>query len=425
MKGNQNPFWTAVSKALAVLTVTLIAALVLAPRAQAADAYKTLYKFHSVEGPSEPEATLVFDASGNLYGATVDGGQYGSGGVYKLAPNADGSWTETELYSFTGGSDGSLPNSAVIFDASGNLYSSTFTGGEYRYGVVYELTPNSDGTWTESVLYSFTGGSDGALPGMGEIFDAAGNLYGTTRDGGAYGRGVVFELTPNSNGTWTENVLYSFRGHKDGATPCFGNLIFDAAGNLYGTTGGWDGGSNGTVFELTPNSNGTWTESVLHSFRGGKDGSRAVGALTFDQAGNLYGATYSGGTYGEGTVFKLTPGSNGKWTKDVIHQFRGKTSGDGSNPYAGVIFDPAGNLHGTTYDGGSGPCSYQGPGCGTVFKLVPNSKGGWTEQILHRFNSYAASSPVGAVVMDAAGNLYAATSNEGGNKNGTVFEITP
>jgi uncharacterized repeat protein (TIGR03803 family) len=420
MKRNQ--FWATMSKALAVLTVTLIAASILAPGARAADEFKILYKFDSSSGP---EATLIFDASGNLYGATVYGGQYGEGGVYKLTPNSNGRWTESELYSFTGGSDGALPNSAVIFDASGNLYSVTYEGGEYGYGVVYELTPNSDGTWTESVLHSFTGGSDGSHPGMGEIFDAAGNLYGTTRDGGAYGDGVVFELTPNSNGTWTETVLHSFSGGKDGATPDFGNLIFDAAGNLYGTTGGWDGGdTNGTVFELTPNSGGTWTESVLHSFRGGKDGSRAVGALTFDQAGNLYGATYSGGTYGEGTIFKLTPGSNGKWTKDVIHQFRGKTGGDGSNPYAGVIFDTAGNLFGTTYDGGIGTCSYQGPGCGTVFELVPNSKGGWTEQILHRFGTVG-SSPVGAVLMDAAGNLYAATSNETLNGLGTVFEITP
>src|SRR5208283_264853 len=215
----------------------------------------------------------------------------------------------------------------------------------------------------------FTGGSDGSHPGMGVIFDAAGNLYGTTRDGGAYGDGVVFELTPNSNGTWTE--------------------------------------------------------SVLHSFSGGKDGSNPVGALIFDQAGNLYGATYSGGAHGDGTIFKLTPASGGKWTKDVIHEFKGEKGGDGSQPYAGVVFDTAGNLYGTTYDGGAGSCDYQGDGCGTVFELMPNSKGGWTEQILHRFNSYAASSPVGAVLLDAAGNLYAATSNEAHNVRGTVFEITP
>ncbi len=421
MKRNQ--FWAVLSRALAVMAGTLILASLLAPGARAASKYKTLSDIQS----GNPEANLIFDASGNLYGTTVFGGQYNNGKVYKLSPNADGSWTESDLYTFTGGSDGGLPNAAVIFDASGNLYSSARQGGEYGYGVVYQLTPNSDGTWFESVLYSFTAGSDGGYPWMGLIFDTAGNLYSTTREGGAYGDGVVYELTPNSDGTWTESVLYSFSGGTDGANPCFGNLIFDAAGNLYGVTGGWDGGSKGTVFELTPNSDGTWTENVLHSFQGGKDGARTVGALTFDQAGSLYGATYKGGKYGEGTVFKLTPGSGGIWSKRVIHQFKGKKGGDGSNPYAGVVFNTAGNLYGTTYDGGGGRCSYQGPGCGTVFKLVPNSKGGWTEQILHRFDSGAAISPETAVLFDAAGNLYATTSNEGYDyhTNGTVFEITP
>jgi uncharacterized repeat protein (TIGR03803 family) len=366
MKSNQ--FWAAVSKALAVMTVTLIMALMLAPGAWAAGKYKILHTFTGADGGAS-QGVLVFDARGNLYGTTLFGGDFGDGAVYKLTPNADGSWTESVLHSF-------------------------------NY-------------------------SDGRQPNDGLVFDATGNLYGTASRAGAYGHGVVFKLAPNPDGSWTDSTIHDFKGGKDGGSPDHSDLIFDAAGNLYGVTAGWNGGdSNGTVFELTPNSDGTWTQSVLYNFRGGTDGIIPEGTLTFDRAGSLYGATLKGGAYGRGTIFKLTLGSDGKWTKYVLHQFRGGK--DGSHPYAGVVFDTAGNLYGTTLTGGGvGPCSVSFKGCGTVFKLIPNSKGGWTEQMLHRFLGTPNNQPLSGVVLDASGNLYGTTSNQGSNFLGVVYEITP
>ena len=206
----------------------------------------------------------------------------------------------------------------------------------HGYGTVFELTPNGDGSWTESVLHSFYY-SDGFGPEVGLIFDAAGNLYGTTLGGGALQRGTVFKLTPNGDGSWTESVLHSFNG-SDGNWPR--GLIFDAAGNLYGTT--YLGGARnvGTVFEFTPNGDGSWTKTVLHSFRGGSDGANPMAGLIFDAAGNLYGTTIWGGggvcPNGCGTVFKLRPTLSGTWRFGVLHKFMGTP---GAYPYAGLVFD--------------------------------------------------------------------------------------
>ncbi len=218
-------------------------------------------------------------------------------------------------------------------------------------------------------MYNFcaqTNCADGWIPSAGLIFDAAGNLYGTTGLGGTDGVGTVFELT-RAGGGWTEQVLYNFG--TDGAYPG-GGLTFDSAGNLYGTTG--EGGIHilGTVFELTPTVGGGWTETVLHNFGSGTDGAYPGAGVTFDAAGNLYGTTQYGGTYnscsgGCGTVFELTPTAGGGWTEQVLLNFNGT---GGANPYAGLIFDGAGNLYGTTqftYDNCSG--FY----CGTVFELMP------------------------------------------------------
>jgi uncharacterized repeat protein (TIGR03803 family) len=421
----KNRFWTAFGRVLAVATVMLIIALMLAPGAWAANKYKVLYQFTGGADGKDPESALILDATGNLYGTTCWGGAYGYGTVFELTPNADGSWTESVLYSFTDSPDGDQPFGGLIFDASNNLYGTTVYGGDYGNGTVYELTPNSNGSWTESVLHSFNG-DDGANPDRALIFDADGNLYGTGQSGGAYGHGVVFKLTSNPDGTWTDSTIHDFRGGKDGGQPQHGHLIFDAAGNLYGTTVGWFAGDGkGSVFELTPNADGTWTQTVLYYFRGGKDGYYPFGTLTFDEAGSLYGTTQSGGEYGgwHGTAFKLTPGSDGKWKKAVIHQFKGGK--DGATPLAGLVFDTAGSLYGTTWNGGGGSChDWLGSGCGTVFKLVPNSHGGWTEQMVHRFKR-PIGNPVGEVVLDAAGNLYATADNGGSNYLGGVFEITP
>ena len=253
----------------------------------------------------------------------------------------------------------------------------------------------------EQVLYSFNdNGTDGLNPVAGVISDGAGNLYGTTGYGGAYGFGAVFELTPGSGGTWTEIVLHSFN-NKDGDNP-YSGLIFDTSGNLYGTTvwGGAYGG--GTVFELTPGSGGTWTETVLHSFKdSGKDGNSPYASLIFDASGDLYGTTSEGGTYvSGGTVFQLTPGTNGKWTEKVLHSFV-DNGRDGLNPNAGLIFDTAGNLYGTTYNGGSAA------GRGTVFRLTPGNKGKWTEKVLHSFNGKDGSYPAAGLISIRLGTCTA------------------
>jgi uncharacterized repeat protein (TIGR03803 family) len=226
--------------------------------------------------------------------------------------------------------------------------------GGHKSGTVFQLTPNQNGGWTEHVLYRFcslTNCTDGSEPQAELIFDQAGNLYGTTVEGGAQGYGgTVFQLTPNQNGGWTESVLYSFcslASCADGKAP-FAGLIFDQAGNLYGTTVGGGGRYAGNVFQLTPNQNGGWTEHILHSFcsrTNCTDGSEPVAELIFDQAGNLYGTTELGGAQNFGTVFQLTPNQNGGWTEHVLHSFLDKP---GANPTAGLILDKAGNLFGTT-----------------------------------------------------------------------------
>ncbi len=302
-----------------------------------------LYSFNCSDGCNPQLESLIFDGAGNLYGTLSHGGAYGYGVVFELTPTANGGWTESVLYSFTGGADGGQSWSGVTFDAGGNLYGTTWVGGAYGRGVVFELTPTSTG-WSESVLHAFTGGSDGASSDAGLIFDKAGDLYGVTWPGGTHGAGVVFKLAPNSDGTWTESELYQFKGGKDGAYPR-AHLIFDSAGNLYGTTGNFTSYGYGVVFKLVPNSDGSWTKHTLHQFTGGKDGANPDGGLIFDSAGNLYGTTPLGGADGYGVVFKLTPTSSGGWSYHLAHTF---INMPGAHPYSGLILDGAGNLYGTT-----------------------------------------------------------------------------
>ena len=412
--------------ASAALMIAL-AIFMLAPGAGSQVKYKTIHKFRTGGADGKlPLAGLVFDPAGNLYGTTYFGGAYGYGVAFRLSPNGDGSWAESVVHSFTAGADGGFPWAGLVFDQAGNLYGTTGGGGnkscsyDYGCGVVFELTPNADGSWTESVLYTFTGGSDGEYPRVGLIFDQAGNLYSTTANGGAYGYGVVFKLAPNADGGWTESVLHSFTGGSDTNYPG-GGLIFDAAGNLYGTGGGVNGGNGpsglifdaagnlygttgvagdgaGVAFKLSPNSNGGWKEKVLHQFTGGKDGN--------------------------GVAFKLTPNSNGSWKEKVLHQFTGGKDGNGPS---GLTLAPAGNLYGTTHFGGNSGCDPVG--CGVVFMLTADSNGGWHEKELHAFSDDPGGWPEAGVILDAAGNLYGTTSDydEGGcyGACGSVFEITP
>ena len=444
---NYKKFSGAVTAALMIAIVILI----LAPGAWAQSKYKVLHQFKGYWDGHDPYGSLIFDATGNLYSTTPWGyggacQWHGCGTVFQLKPNSDGTWTENILYSFSDwGSPGTWSFAGLILDAEGTLYGTTQYGGApspyMGLGVVFNLTPNLDGTWTENVLHTFTGGGDGAYPRAALVFDGAGNLYGTTTGGGGEGNcsggeggcGTVFRLTPNQDGSWTEAILHAFAGGWDGAEPWTGSLIFDSAGTLYGTTrvGGTHG--YGNVFKLTPNPDGSWAEKVLHQFMGGKDGANPYAGLSFDSAGNLYGTTWAGGASGYGNVFELTPRSGENWTEKVLHQFKGGK--DGAHPYAGVVLDAGGNLDGTTYYGGIGPCSDSGgSACGTVFKLTPLSGGGWKKITLHSFSILANGHPTNNLVLDAAGNLFGTTA--GGDPRcsyieywhgacGVVFEITP
>jgi uncharacterized repeat protein (TIGR03803 family) len=426
----------------AFLFMTLLT-LLLASGAVAQSKFTVVKTFRRSAGMNGylPMDSLIVDQAGNLYGTTVFGGNtdsgchIGCGVVFELTPNGGGGWTEKVLYSFAGGNDGANPTAGLIFDAAGNLYGTTMGGGGTGAGgTVFKLTPNKDGSWNESVLYSFcsfTNCTDGGSPNAGVILDHTGNLYGTTLfggnsspncNGGNLNCGVVYKLTPKSGGGWTETVLYNFQGGSDGGFP-YGGVIFDQSGNLYGSTSEGGGTSCsygcGLIFKLTLQSNGSWTESVLHSFTGGSDGGVPNGGLVFGANGNLYGTTYIGGFLGKrfcpmgcGAVFELTP-NGGTWTETVLHQFRGK---DGNFPLAGLAFDAAGNLYGTTLFGGK---DY-----GTVFKLTPNSSG-WTETVLHDFENHPGAYPRASVVFDAAGNLYGTTYGDGSKTFGSVFEITP
>ncbi len=339
--------------------------------------FSPLYDFAGNGDGAHPAGSVTFGPDGSLYGTTYEFGGY-SGTVFNLKPPPTScravlcSWEQTLLYGFSGGSDGGNPYGGVVFDTAGNLYGTTFSGGQKggqvcgygagsTCGVVYEL--NKVGSvWTETVLHTFTGGADGANPGNGLVLDGAGNLYGTTTSGGSGLYGTAFQLSSSGSG-WTENVLYSFG--LNGGTEPWGGLIFDAAGNLYGTTAY---GSPSTVFELTP-SNGTWNYSSLYGTSFGGVGV-FTGTLAMDAAGNLYGTTYNGGNYtdclyGCGTVFKLTP-SAGSWTYTLLHEFN---FDDGMNPWAGVTLDADGNIYGTTSGGGGYSCG--GAGCGVVFKITP------------------------------------------------------
>lgn len=420
-------FRATVSKGLPVLTVTLIAALVLAPGAWAASKYKILYNFTGGTDGGTPYDGLALDTAGNLYGTTTAGGASGNGAVFELAKNSDGTWTESVLYSFAGGTDGATPWAAVTFDASGNLYGTTTAGGASGNGTVFKLTKNSDGTWTESVLYSFTGGSDGANPlWCGVTLDAGGTLYGMTSAGGSHDLGVVYKLAPNSGGSWTYGLLHTFAGGKDGSYPQFGILTFNTAGNLYGATS--DGVNNyadcptsndcGSIFEMTPQSDGSWKERVIFRFTGDA-GRRPDGAVSFDSAGRLYGATAGGGG-NYGTAFRLTAGAKGKWNQRVLHVFQGNQ--DGAYPASGVVFDTAGSLYGSTFYGEdeNGDCCF-----GQVFRLIPHAHG-WSKKAVHRFQGPPGdgSNTNAGVVFDAAGNLYSTTVNGGASGNGVVFEFT-
>jgi uncharacterized repeat protein (TIGR03803 family) len=394
---------------------------------------EVLYSFGSQPDGNYPTANLVFDESGNLYGTTSRGGAYGNGTVFKLSPN-QGQWTETVIYNFCPAVhclDGTTPLSSLLFDAAGNLYGATSHGGLYGIGgaggVAFELTPQPDGTWTETVLYNFGNGTDSSGPGA-LVFDKAGNLYGAAGGGSTpfcpSNCGTIFELSPGPNGQWTERVLYNFCSQAscaDGTDP--GGVVFDSAGNLYGVTalGGNPVTQNGTVFELTPDKNGQWVETVLYMFQGGEtDGWDPFGGVVMDSSGNLYGITQAGYPHNTGIVFEVTHQPGGQWTESVLHGFCSQPNCADGSPPGGLVFDKAGNLYGTA--GADGAFH-----CGVVYELTPQKTGSWPVVVPYTFQCGSDGAyPYSGLILDPSGNLYGVTL-QGGTAPyyGTVFRVTP
>jgi uncharacterized repeat protein (TIGR03803 family) len=266
---------------------------------------------HSFDGDNKaidgkmPLGTPTLDSVGNIYGTASSGGTEGYGMAFKLTRRASAPWNEVSMYDFY--ADGIDPTGSLIFDPEGDLYGLAEGGGEHAMGAVFELRPDTQNRWSEKVLHSFGSRTDGFQPLGSLIFDKAGNLYGVTT-GAVNEFGTVFEMAPGTSGTWTETVLHVFTNNgTDGLGPN-GPLVMDASGNLYGTTVAGGSGASGVVYELSPQAGGTWSETILHSFvNNSSDGVEPTSGLTFDSSGNLYGVTSGGGVYGNGTVYEVTP----------------------------------------------------------------------------------------------------------------------
>ena len=385
-----------------VLTFTLI--LTLFTGAFAATE-KVLYSFAGGADGDQPYAGVIFDSAGNLYGTTQFGGTHDAGVVFELSPSQNG-WTETILYTFTGGTDGSLPLGGVVFDDAGNLYGTAANNGDpsCQCGVVYKLTPSGN-TWTFSVLHAFVGGNDGASPSSSLTY-CCGSLSGTTVGGGSHGRGTAFSLDVTGGFPF----VIPFNGNN-------GNQPWASRTGRRGTT--FLGGkySAGNVYELTYARNARST----HVFNPAKPlGYHPLGPLLVDSNGNFYGTTYSGGTGGQGAVYGLLRIPNSTRYKPIaLHGF---TFTDGAAPASGLVIDAAGNIYGTTTVGGTASPNPDG----VVFKLTPGLNNKWTETVLYNFSGGTDGGELyGTLVSDAAGNLYGTGIRGGAHGRGVVFEIVP
>jgi uncharacterized repeat protein (TIGR03803 family) len=409
-------------KALALFVVTLTFAA-----SAWAGTDTVLYNFCAqtscVDG-QQPWGSLVADSSGkHLFGTTEYGGNHAFGEVFELT-NSGGTWTQSVIYSFLGASnsDGAYPFGGLVLDSSGNIYGTTYQGGPSSQGTVFELS-KSGSTWTETVLHSFAdiSGSDGYYPYGALTFDAGGNLYGTTLYGGKFNVGTVFQLKA-SNGKFTYHVIHAFTNSTSSAYYPYGGLVVDSKnGFLYGTT--YNGGviwNAGAVYQLQEIS-GHWIFSVIYNFLGDSLGQYTYSGLTMDANENLYGTNYQGGDFNLGDVFKLTLGSNKKWTQKIIYSFKGYTKKDGATPnYAGVTIDSAGNLYGTTYQGGSSPANNLN--YGTVYKLAA---GTYKESLLWSFGTTGDGYYPEHEAILVNGKLYGTTYAGGLHGQGVVYEIAP
>lgn len=455
-----------------------------------------LYTFQGKPDGVSPTNGMIRDDTGALYGMTSAGGATGNGIVYRLTAPATGGtpWSETILYNFTGSPDGSFPNGGLVLDRNGILYGATFGGGTSGWGTIFTLTPPVAGQseWSESVLYSFSGGVDGGSPdntpvlgpngavygtnnfnslGYGTVFvltpptpgqsawteatlvnfdwtnganpiglvlNANGALTGTTYDGGTQegNGGIVFKLTPPQEGAsaWGYNILYRFPYTRNDAEYPTGALLREQDGALFGGTSSGGAHHHGAVFKLTPPAAGetAWHETVIHSFNG-TNGAEAFGPLLEGKNGVLYGVTTAGGPFGGtiggyGTVYALTPptGGNAAWTEKILHAFTGVANSDGAFPEGGLIADASGALYGTASSGGIATGN-DPEGNGIVFKLSPpgNGQGAWTTTIIYRFTGPDGSTPQGSLLLGKNGELYGTTYVGGSAGEGAVFELTP
>jgi hypothetical protein len=392
-----------------------------------------LYRFTDGTDGAYPNS-LILDNAGNIYGTASWGGDLncsngypnsGCGVVFELLPSGNGKWQERVLYAFQGGTDGMAPNGNLIFDAAGNLYGTTQDGGSTKFGcnnglmgcgTVFELSPNQDGTWAETVLYRFQDGADGGSP-SGLTSDAAGNLYGATDFFGS----VIYRLSPpqRKGGAWKQTTLYNFGFYTWAAS----NLLLDEKGDLYGSW--FPNFCCGGVFELKYVDK-SWQETDLYDFQGGGNGDEPESGIIFDRKGRMYGTGISGGN-NWGIAFELKL-SAGQWTESMLYNFCSfNNCADGASPYARLVFDQVGNLYGTTEVGGA-VCSDNSDGCGVVFKLTPARSGEWRETVLHRFKGgLDGYGPYGGVILDGR-HMYGTTQSGGtssGQGYGTVFEVTP
>jgi uncharacterized repeat protein (TIGR03803 family) len=382
--------------------------------------FRVLYKFKGGDDGATPYDRLIHDSHNTLYGTTASGGANDTGTVFKLSRSSkSGDWTEQVLYSFGSSSsgDGYAPFSKLILDRSGNLFGTTFYGGSFHGGTVFRLDSNG----VETVLYSFTGGSDGGSPYGGLTWDKNGNLYGVTAFGANFnsqcyhGCGTVFELSPDGKGGWTFLTLHSF----DGSDGCYSytDLNIDSSGILWGTTTECGTDGYGVVFNLVPSGNG-WTYHVIHNFNGVDGWSPTTGRLVFGERGQVFGATWFGGNY-SGNAFSLAPTGNGAYKMVNLHNFgQGK---DGSYPNCDLRFRKSGLLYGASSGGGAN-------GDGTVFELLHRA-GGWQESVLHSFSGSDGSGPrSGPITGNDENHLFGVTTAGGAGSCrggcGVVYEIT-
>jgi uncharacterized repeat protein (TIGR03803 family) len=389
----------------------LITALILvATQSTQAQTFNVLHTFTGGGDGADPVSSLTLDGGGHLYGTAYAGGINSPDGTVFRVTHTTSGWVLSPIFEFAD-NVGAQPAGPVIFGADGTLYGTTIRGGAVGNGTVFRLQPPASACqaalcyWSETLLYSFASGPDGHRPTGNIIFDRAGNLYGTTESGGTHGDGTVYKLS-QSGGQWTEQVLYSFTGGDDGLQP-YSGVIMDNLGNLYGTAL-YGGGGNcpsgcGTVFELSPSGSG-WVESTLYQLRNSPNNYKPIGGLIFDPSGNFDGTTYYGGA-GGGTVFELSR-TGGSWSFTVLYNL----SGNGYGPTASLTRDSAGNLYGTTIN--------------LLFKLM-SSGGRWTLTDLHDFSTNDGYYSWGSVIFDSQGNIYGTASAGGTDEQGTVWEFAP